>query len=75
MKTFFIVSTSLVNLGFFVFSKYNQLPQIYVFKTKKKSLDFCEAINKKANDEYKESIILTENENFKIGVKTFLTKY
>jgi len=75
MKTFFIVTTSQFSTGFYVHSKYDQLPQMFNFKTTKQAKECAEQLNKDCNSEYNDTIKLTENKNFNLGVEKFITNY
>ena len=67
--------TSTVNKDYHICSKYDQLPYMYSFKHKKDALKYCTALNKLANKEYKNSIVLIENKSFDICVEKFITNY
>lgn len=75
MKIFFIVTTSQMQTGFYVHSKYDQLPHMYHFNTQKQAIEVANDLNEQANKEYSEKITLTENKAFSTGVKKFITNY
>jgi hypothetical protein len=74
-KIFFIVTTSEFSSGFFIHSKYDQIHKMHSHQRKEQALNICAELNKKANEQFNPSIILTTNKKFSLGVKEFITNY